>query len=70
MKTEILDQLLQENPTTVALGMGVDIGHIHLVIHLMVPWTVEDYYQEIGRAGSDCKPAVAKNVFQWLGHCI
>lgn len=69
MKTEILQQLLLEDPTvrvvfaTVALGMGVNISHIHQVIHLMVPRTVEEYYQEIGRAGRDGKPAVAKMFF-------
>ena len=46
MKHEILQQLLKENPTvrvvfaTVALGMGVNIPHIHQVVHLMVPRTI------------------------------
>lgn len=66
MKHEILQQLMQENPTvrvvfaTVALGMGVNIPHIHQVVHLMVPRTIEEFFQEIGRAGRDGKPALAK----------
>ena len=66
MKHEILQQLLKENPTvrvvfaTVALGMGVNIPHIHQVVHLMVPRTIEEFFQEIGRAGRDGKPALAK----------
>ena len=69
MKREILEQLISENSTvrvvfaTVALGMGVNIPHIHQVIHLMVPRTMEEYHQEIGRAGRDGKPAVAKMYF-------
>ncbi len=44
---------------TKAFGMGVDIPNIHYVFHLMPPSSVEDYVQEIGRAGRDGCPSHA-----------
>ena len=44
---------------TVAFGIGIDCNNIRRIVHIGVPYTMEEYCQEVGRAGRDGLPARA-----------
>ncbi|ENH66507.1 ATP-dependent DNA helicase Q-like 3 [Fusarium oxysporum f. sp. cubense race 1] len=57
IQDDFMSSKIQTVVATIAFGMGIDKSDIRNIIHWDIPSTVEEYCQQVGRAGRDGKPS-------------
>jgi RecQ family ATP-dependent DNA helicase len=65
VQDRFMDGTLPVVVATNAFGMGIDKADLRFVVHYDIPGSLEAYYQEVGRAGRDGKPANCLLLFNY-----